>query len=83
MNPAIKQQQWLLFNTEHTGAGRFRSDVSSDALRDARLQFPSYLCRCSHSGDELDRHTLEERLSETEMRKINFKAPKTVGAEGH
>ena len=27
--------------------------------------------------------TLEERLSETGMRKINFKAPKTAGTEGH
>lgn len=33
---AIKQQR-LLFTTEHTGVGWFRSGVSNDALRDARL----------------------------------------------
>lgn len=58
---AIKQQ-WLLFTIEHTGVGWFRSGVSNDALRDARLWFLSYLCHRFHSGNGLEKHTWRQTI---------------------
>lgn len=64
-------------------AAWFRSDVANDALRDACLQFLSYLHPCFHSGDGPGEAHLKTDYQRPEMRKINFKAPKTAGAEGH
>lgn len=61
-NKAAAAAAVSFFNTERTGAGWFRSDVSNDALRDACLQSRGSRSHRFHSGDELERRTWRQTI---------------------